>query len=204
MAAFPSFIEKNKDGEKVYDVYSRLYKDRIIFMYGGVEETMANHIVAQLLLLEAENDQAPIIMYINSPGGSVTAGMAIYDTMRYIKSPVHTVVIGQACSMGSLLANAGDHRAMTSNARHMVHRVSSGTQGTSGSVHVQELEFEDAKRHLEESKKLNNVLTQIYVDHNTAGKTFEELEATMKFDTFFSAEEALEFGLIDEVVHKRA
>ena len=120
--------------------------------------------------------------------------------MQLIKSPVHTIVIGQAASMGSLIAQSGDKRYITKNARHMVHRVSSGTQGTSGSVHVQELEFEDAKRRLEESKKINEKLTQIYVDHNSKGKTYEEIYETLKFDTYLSPEEALEFGLVDEII----
>lgn len=196
---FPTFIEKTKDGDKAFDVYSRMLKDRIVFLQGEVEEHMANHLVAQLLLLDSQS-KAPITMYVNSPGGSVTAGMAIYDVMQHIQSEVVTVVIGQACSMGSLLAQAGDKRYMTKHARHMIHRVSSGTRGTSGSVHVQELEFEDAKRHLDESKKLNKILTEIYVKHNTSDKTFDDLHETMKFDTFLSAEEAVEFGLVDEVV----
>ena len=200
---FPAYIEKDKDGERSYDVYSRMLKDRIIFLTGEVEENMANHIVAQLLLLESQSKSAPITIYVNSPGGTVTHGLAIYDTMQYISSPINTVVIGQAASMGSLLAQAGDKRFITENSRHMIHRVSSGTQGTSGSVWVQELEFEDAKRRLEESKKINEKLTQIYVDHNTAGKTYEELLETMKFDTYMSAQEALEFGLVDEIVSKR-
>jgi ATP-dependent Clp protease protease subunit len=199
---FPNFIEKSKDGDKAYDVYSRMLKDRIVFLTGTVEEDMANHLVAQLLLLESQNDKAPINMYINSPGGSVMQGLAIYDTMQYIKSPIHTIVIGQAASMGSLLAQAGDKRYITQSSRHMIHRVSSGTGGTSGSVHIQELEFEDARRHLEESKKLNSMLTQIYAKHNTAGKTFEELFEVMKFDTFLSAEESVAYGLADEVVAK--
>jgi len=200
---FPNFIEKSKDGDKAYDVYSRMLKDRIVFLTGTVEEDMANHLVAQLLLLEAQNDKAPINMYINSPGGSVMQGLAIYDTMQHLRSPIHTIVIGQACSMGSLLAQAGTKRLMTPNSRHMIHRVSSGTQGTSGSVHVQELEFEDAKRHFEESKHLNNMLTQIYVNHNSKGKTFDEFFQVMKFDTFLSAEESVAYGLADEVVAKR-
>lgn len=200
MAFYPAYIEETKDGPKTWDIATRLYKDRIIYMQGQVEENMANAIVAQLLLLESQSDTQPIQMYVNSPGGSVVHGLAIYDAMQHIKAPVHTIVIGQAASMGSLLAQAGDKRYMTKNARHMVHRVSSGTSGTSGSVHVQELEFEDARRHLEESKKLNNLLTQIYVDHNSKGKTFDELMETMKFDTFFGAEEAVEFGLVDEIV----
>lgn len=202
---YPAIIEKNKDGEKAYDVYSRMLKDRIIFLTEVVDETMANHIVAQMLLLESQNDTAPIIMYINSPGGSVSAGLAIYDTMQYIRSPVHTIVIGQACSMGSFLAQAGEkgNRFVLPNARTMIHRVSSGTQGTSGSVHVQELEFEDAKRRLDESKRINDDLTRMYEKHNTSGKTFDELKEVMKFDTYLTAREAVEFGLADHVVEKR-
>lgn len=200
---FPSFIEKSKDGfDKAYDVYSRMLKDRIVFLTGVVEEDMANHIVAQLLLLESQNDKAPIYMYINSPGGSVMQGLAIYDTMQHINSPIHTIVIGQAASMGSLLAQSGTKRYITPNSRHMIHRVSSGTQGTSGSVHVQELEFEDARRHFEESKHLNKLLTQIYVKHNTKDKTFEEFFEAMKFDTFLSADQSVEYGLADEVLKK--
>lgn len=196
---YPSFIEKNKDGERAYDVYSRMMKDRIVFLQGEVEENMANHLVAQMLLLDSQED-SPIHMYVNSPGGQVTHGLAIYDTMQLIKSPVHTIVIGQAASMGSLLAQAGSKRYITENARHMIHRVSSGTQGTSGSVWVQELEFEDAKRRLDESKKINEKLTHIYVKHNSKGKAYDELLETMKFDTYLSAEEAVEFGLVDEII----
>ena len=198
---FPAFIEHTKDGEKSWDVYSRMLKDRIVFLQGQVEEHMANHLVAQLLLLESQDNESPINMYVNSPGGLVTEGLAIYDTMQYIKSPINTIIIGQAASMGSLLAQAGTgKRYMTRNARHMIHRVSSGTGGTSGSIHVQELEFEDARRRLDESKKLNERLTQIYVNHNTKGKTYEEMFETMKFDTYLSPEESLEFGLVDEVI----
>ena len=198
---FPSFVEKTKDGEKSWDVYSRMLRDRIVFLQGEVEPHMANHLVAQLLLLESQDSGAPINMYVNSPGGLVTEGLAVYDTMQYIKSPVNTIIIGQAASMGSLLAQSGTgKRYITQNARHMIHRVSSGTGGTSGSIHVQELEFEDARRRLEESKKLNEKLTQIYVKHNTKGKTYEELHNTMKFDTYLSAEEALQFGLVDEII----
>lgn len=197
---YPNFVENTKDGEKAWDVYSRMLKDRIVFLTGQVEENMANHLLAQLLLLESQDNESPINMYVNSPGGMVTHGLAIYDTMQFIKAPIHTIVIGQAASMGSLLAQAGTKRFMTENARHMIHRVSSGTGGTSGSIHVQELEFEDARRRLEESKNLNTKLTEIYVKHNTKGKTYEELHETMKFDTYLNAREALEFGLIDEIL----
>jgi len=144
-------------------------------------------------------------MYINSPGGSVTAGLAIYDTMQFIKPDVCTYVMGQACSMGSFLAQAGapGKRFALPESRTMIHRVSSGTPGTRGSVHVQDLQFEDAKRHFEEAKRLNERLTQLYVKHNTAGKTYQELFETMKFDTFLSAQEAVQNGLADKVIEKR-
>ena len=201
----PTVIEKESRGERAYDIYSRLLKDRIVMLNGPVEDGMANVIIAQLLFLESENPEKAINLYINSPGGAVTAGLAIYDTMQYIKSPVRTIVMGQAASMGSFLAQAGTpgERIVLPESRTMIHRVSSGTRGTSGSVHVQELEFEDAKRHFEESKRLNQRLTELYVKHNTAGKTYEELFDTMKFDTFLSAQEAVENGFADKVVTSR-
>jgi ATP-dependent Clp protease, protease subunit len=166
---------------------------------------MANSIVAQLLFLESENPDKDISLFINSPGGAVTAGLAIYDTMQFIKCDVSTYVMGQACSMGSFLSQAGakGKRFVLPEARTMIHRVSSGTPGTRGSVHVQDLQFEDAKRSFEESKRVNERLTQLYVRHNTAGKTYEELFETMKFDTFLSAEEAVEYGLADKIIDKR-
>jgi ATP-dependent Clp protease protease subunit len=144
-------------------------------------------------------------MYINSPGGAVTAGLAIYDTMQYIKCPVRTIVMGQAASMGSFLAQAGTpgERIVLPESRTMIHRVSSGTRGTSGSVHVQELEMEDAIRSFEESKRINKRLTELYVKHNSKGKTYDELFETMKFDTFLSAQEAVDNGFADKVVDKR-
>ena len=198
-------VESESKGERSYDIYSRLLKDRIIMMQGVVEDTMANLIVAQMLFLESQNPDKPIKLYVNSPGGSVTAGLAIYDTMQFVKTPVHTMVMGQAASMGSFLAQAGEpgKRYVLPESRTMIHRVSSGTRGTSGSVHVQELEFEDARRHFEESKRLNNRLTELYVKHNSKNKTFEELFETMKFDTFLSAEEAVENGLADKVIESR-
>jgi ATP-dependent Clp protease protease subunit len=198
-------VEQEARGERSYDIYSRLLKDRIVMLNGPVEDNGANVIVAQLLFLESENPDKDINLYINSPGGAVTAGLAIYDTMQYIKSDVRTIVMGQACSMGSFLAQAGapGKRVVLPESRTMIHRVSSGTPGTSGSVHVQELQFEDAKRHYEESQKVNKRLTELYVKHNTAGKTYEELFETMKFDTFLTAQEAVENGLADKVVEKR-
>jgi ATP-dependent Clp protease protease subunit len=170
-----------------------------------VNEHTASLIVAQMLFLESESPEKDILFYINSPGGSVTAGLAIYDTMQFIKCDVSTIVLGQACSMGSFLAQAGapGKRIVLPEARTMIHRVSSGTPGTRGSVHVQDLQFEDAKRSFEESVRINKRLTELYARHNTAGKTYEELYEAMKFDTFLSADEAVAYGLADEVIIKR-
>jgi len=198
-------IEKQSGGERAYDIYSRLLKDRIIMLNGAVEDGMSNSIIAQLLFLESDDSNKDISLYINSPGGLVTAGLAIYDTMQFIKPDVKTIVMGQAASMGSFLAQAGakGKRYVLPESRTMIHRVSSGTPGTRGSVHVQELEFEDARRHFEESKKINQRLTELYVRHNTAGKTYEELFETMKFDTFLSAKEAVDNGFADKIVENR-
>ena len=204
MPLIPVVVEREATGERSWDIYSRLMKDRIIMLNGPVEDHMANVIVAQMLYLESTNPDKEINLYINSPGGAVTAGLAIYDTMQYIKCDVRTIVMGQACSMGSFLAQAGTagKRVVLPESRTMIHRVSSGTPGTSGSVHVQELQFEDAKRHFEESQKVNKRLTELYVKHNTKGKTYEELFETMKFDTFLTANEAVENGFADKVVEK--
>ena len=200
----PMVIETEAKGERAYDIYSRLLKDRIVMLDTDVNEHTSSLIVAQLLFLESQGNE-DITFFINSPGGSVTAGLAIYDTMQFIKPNVATYVIGQACSMGSFLAQAGHpgKRFVLPEARTMIHRVSSGTPGTRGSVHVQELEFEDAKRSFEESMRINKRLTELYVKHNTAGKTYEELYETMKFDTFLGAEEAVKYGLADKVIEKR-
>jgi len=205
MSLIPMVVEKTSSGERAYDIYSRLLKERIIMLNGPVEDNMANVIVAQLLFLESEDSGKDISLFINSPGGAVTAGLAIYDTMQFIKPDVATYVMGQACSMGSFLAQAGTagKRFVLPEARTMIHRVSSGTRGTSGSVHVQDLQFEDAKRSFEESKRVNERLTQLYVKHNTAGKSYDELFETMKFDTFLSAQEAVDYGLADKIVDKR-
>jgi len=170
-----------------------------------VNEHTASLIVAQMLFLESENSEKDISLFINSPGGSVTAGLAIYDTMQFIKPNVATYVVGQAASMGSFLASAGTKgkRFVLPESRTMIHRVSSGTPGTRGSVHVQELQFEDSKRAYEESQRINKRLTELYVKHNTAGKTYEQLFEDMKFDTFLSAQEAVEYGLADKVIEKR-
>src|SRR5210317_319883 len=201
----PMVLERTSQGERSYDIYSRLLKDRIVMLDTDVNAHSASLIVSQMLYLEAEDPDADILFYINSPGGSVTAGLSIYDTMQYIKPDVSTIVLGQACSMGSFLAQAGTKgkRLVLPEARTMIHRVSSGTPGTSGSVHVQELQMEDTIRHFEESKKVNKRLTELYVKHNSAGKGYEELFETMKFDTFLTAQEAVEYGLADMVVDKR-
>ena len=198
-------VETTSKGERAYDIYSRLLKDRIVMLNGVVEDQMANSVIAQLLFLESEDPDKDILLYINSPGGQVSAGLGIYDTMQFIKCDVSTVVIGQACSMGSFLSQAGTagKRIVLPESRTMIHRVSSGTRGTSGSVYVQELQFEDAVRSMEESKKVNRRLTELYVKHNTAGKTYEEMSETMKFDTFLTAHEAVEWGLADKVVENR-
>jgi len=200
----PMVIESEPKGERAYDIYSRLLKDRIIMLDTDVNEHTSSLLVAQLLFLESQGNE-DISLFINSPGGSVTAGLAIYDTMQFIKPDVCTIVMGQACSMGSFLAQAGapGKRWVLPEARTMIHRVSSGTPGTRGTVHVQELEFEDAKRSFEESKRINERLTELYVRHNTAGKTYEQLYEAMKFDTFLSAAEAVAYGLADKVIEKR-
>jgi ATP-dependent Clp protease protease subunit len=205
MTLVPMVVESTSKGERAYDIYSRLLKERIIMLNGPVEDNMANLIVAQLLFLESENPDKDISLFINSPGGLVTAGLAIYDTMQFIRPDVSTYVLGQAASMGSFLAQAGapGKRFILPESRTMIHRVSSGTPSTRGSVHVQELQFEDAKRTFEESQRINKRLTELYVKHNTAGKTYEKMYETMKFDTFLSANEAVEWGLADKIVENR-
>ena len=201
----PMVVEQTAKGERAYDIYSRLLKDRIVMLDTEVSEHSASLIVAQMLFLESENPDKDISLYINSPGGLVTAGLAIYDTMQFIKPDVQTIVIGQAASMGSFLAQAGTpgKRFVLPESRTMIHRVSSGTPGTRGSVHVQDLQFEDARRTFEESVRINKRLTELYVRHNTAGKTYEELYELMKFDTFLSAQQAVDTGLADKIVEKR-
>ena len=176
-----------------------------MFLNGPVDDHSANVIVAQLLFLESEDADKDINFYINSPGGLVSAGLSIYDVMQFIRPDVATYVMGQACSMGSFLAQAGaaGKRFVLPESRTMIHRVSSGTPGTAGSVHVQELQFEDAKRSYEESQRINKRLTELYVRHNTAGKTYDDMFTAMKFDTFLSAEEAVAYGLADSIVEKR-
>jgi ATP-dependent Clp protease protease subunit len=188
----PVVVEQSGRGERSFDIYSRLLRERIIFLTGQVEDHMASIIVAQLLFLESENPDKPISMYINSPGGVVTAGMSIYDTMQYIKPEIHTLCVGQACSMGSLLLTAGDKRYATPNARVMIHQPSGGARGQATDIEIHTREILDLK------KRLNNV----YVKHT--GQKLSVIEKAMERDNFMSAEAAKDFGLIDEIVENRS
>jgi ATP-dependent Clp protease protease subunit len=191
----PMVLERTSQGERSYDLYSRLLKDRIVMLDTDVNEHSASLIVAQLLFLESEDSNKDILFYINSPGGVVTAGMCIYDTMQFIKPAVSTIVMGQACSMGSLLATAGapGKRMILPNARHMIHQPSGGAGGQATDMEIQ----------VNEILKMKKNLTQIYVDHNSKGKTFEDLSRDMERDNFMSAQEAVDYGLADEIVQKR-
>lgn len=202
MSYAPMVIEQGENGiERVYDVKSILLRNRIIKLDTAFDHNLASSICSQLMYLDNENN-SPISLYINSPGGIVYDGLAIYSTMQYIKSPVHTYIMGLAASMGSFIANAGakGHRYMLPYATNMVHRVSSGTSGTSGSVHVQELQIEDVNRSFAETQRLNKILTEAYVRHNSKGKTYEEFTEIMKFDTYLGAEDAVEMGLVDHII----
>lgn len=189
----PMVVEQTNRGERSYDIYSRLLKERIIFLSGQVHDGMASLISAQLLFLEAENPKKDIYMYINSPGGVVTSGMAIYDTMQYIRPDVMTLCMGQAASMGSLLLAAGapGKRQALPNARIMVHQPSGGAQGQATDIEIQAREILDMRRRL----------NQIYVKHT--GQKLAAIEAALERDRFFMPEEAQKFGLIDEVVASR-
>jgi ATP-dependent Clp protease protease subunit len=202
----PMVVEKTPQGERSYDIYSRLLKDRIVYFTGQVEDNMASLIEAQLLFLESEDPDADIHLYINSPGGSVTAGLAIYNTMQFINCDIVTIVTGQAASMGSFLAQAGakGKRYVLGESRTMIHRVSGGSRGTEGSIQVMQEQLEDAIRSVKEAERLNDRLHQIYTNHNTAGKTYDEFKETMQYDTFLSAQEAVDFGLADKVITTRS
>lgn len=195
MNLVPMVLEQTSKGERSYDIYSRLLRDRVILLEGEVHDQMANLIVAQLLYLESENPEKDINLYINSPGGSVTAGMAIYDAIQFIQPDVTTIVMGQACSMGSLLAQAGakGKRLMLPNARHMIHQPSGGARGQATDMEIQVREILEMKKNL----------TNIYVKHNSVGKTYEELAKDMERDFFMSAQQALDYGLVDKVLEKR-
>jgi len=189
----PIVLENTSKGERSYDIYSRLLRDRIIMLDGEVNQHSASLVVAQMLFLESEDPDKAINFYINSPGGSVTAGMSIYDTMQFIKSPVHTIVMGQAASMGSLLASAGErgHRYILPNARHMIHQPLGGASGQATDVEIQAREL----------LRWKEVLTNIYVTHT--GKAFDVLKADMERDNFMTAPQTVEYGLADRVIERR-
>ena len=189
----PVVIEKEARGERSYDIYSRLLKDRIIMLDTEVSQTSASLIVAQMLFLESQNKEKPIRFHINSPGGSVTAGMSIYDTMQYIKCPVHTIVMGIAASMGSFLASAGEKgkRFVLPNSRHMIHQPLGGTSGQASDVEIQYKELQFWK----------DRLTDLYAKHT--GQSVDILQADMDRDNFMSAEKAVEYGLADIVIESR-
>ncbi|MFN7101612.1 MAG: ATP-dependent Clp endopeptidase proteolytic subunit ClpP [Pseudorhizobium sp.] len=193
MALVPMVVEQTNRGERSYDIYSRLLKERIIFLTGPVEDHMASLVCAQLLFLEAENPKKEIAIYINSPGGVVTAGMAIYDTMQFIRPAVSTLCIGQAASMGSLLLAAGANgmRFATPNSRIMVHQPSGGFQGQAS----------DIERHARDILKMKRRLNEVYEKHT--GRTYEEVEKTLDRDHFMDAEEAKAWGVIDKILTSR-
>ena len=195
MNFIPYVVEKVAGGERSYDIYSRLLKERIVFLYGEVNDQVSNSICAQMLFLEAESSDQEISFYINSPGGVVTAGMAIYDTMQYIKPEVSTIVMGQACSMGSLLAQSGapGKRFMLPKARHMIHQPSGGARGQQSDIEIA----------AQEIRRMRTELTEIYVAHNSKGKSFDEINSDIERDNFMTAKESLDYGLIDEILTKR-
>jgi len=191
----PMVVERTSQGERSYDIYSRLLRDRVVILNGEVNHVTANLIVAQLLFLESEDSDKDISFYINSPGGSVTDGMSIYDTMQFIKPDVSTIVMGQACSMGSFLAQAGasGKRYILPHARHMIHQPSGGARGMASDMEIS----------LKEILKIKHLLTELYVKHNTANKTYNDFKNDMDRDKYMSAEEAVAYGLADKVISKR-
>jgi ATP-dependent Clp protease protease subunit len=191
----PMVVEKTGQGERAFDIYSRLLNERIVFLNGPVDDHSANLVIAQMLHLESADSEKDIHFYINSPGGVITSGMGIYDVMQFIKPNVATYVIGQACSMGSFLAQAGasGKRYMLPHSRHMIHQPSGGARGMQSDIEIQYKEITYMKQ----------MLTKLYVEHNTAGKTYAEFERDMDRDTFMSAEEALSYGLCDKIIEKR-
>lgn len=193
MNLVPMVVEQTNRGERAYDIFSRLLKERIIFVNGPIEDGMAMLVTAQLLFLEAENPKKEISLYINSPGGVVTSGMAIYDTMQFIKPPVGTLCLGQAASMGSFLLAAGEPgmRFMLPQARVMLHQPSGGFQGQAS----------DIERHAQDIIRLKRRLNEIYVKHT--GKDYETIERTLDRDHFMTAEESVEFGVVDKVINSR-
>lgn len=194
MPFVPIVIEQTAKGERSYDIYSRLLKERIIFLCGEVEDHMANIIVAQLLFLEAQDPKKPIYIYINSPGGSVTAGLAIYDTCRYIAAKIATVCLGQACSMGALLLTAGSKglRYALPNSRIMIHQPLGGFRGQATDVEI----------HAEEMRNIKKMINEIFVKHT--GQKLSVVSSAMERDNFMSPEKALKFGLIDHIISSRS
>jgi ATP-dependent Clp protease protease subunit len=192
-ALVPMVVEQTARGERSYDIYSRLLKERVIFLVGQVEDHMANLVVAQMLFLESENPDKDIHLYINSPGGSVTAGMSIYDTMQFIKPNVSTMCIGQACSMGAFLLNAGAEgkRFCLPNSRVMIHQPSGGAQGQATDIQIQANNIQETK------DRLNRIMAK------HSGQTVEQVAQDTERDNFMSANEALEYGLIDKVLESR-
>ena len=188
-------VESTNKGERAYDIYSRLLKDRIVMLNGQVDDHSANVVVAQMLFLESEAPGKDINLYINIPGGAITSGMSIYDTMQYVKCDIRTIVMGQACSMGSFLAQAGapGKRILLPNARTMIHQPSGGAQGMASDIEIR----------FKEIQYLKELLTKLYVKHNTAGKTYEDFERDMDRDKFMTAEEAIAYGLADIIEEKR-
>lgn len=193
----PTVIEQSSRGERAFDIYSRLLKERVIYVHGPVDDNMASVVTAQLLFLEAENPEKDIYMYINSPGGAVTAGLAIIDTMNYIRPDVSTIVMGQACSMGSLFMTMGQKgkRMALPNSRIMIHQPSGGAQGQATDIGIQ----------YEEISRLKKMLTQMYVDNNNdpATNTFEVMHSKMERDCFMSPEDAIKLGILDGILTKR-
>ena len=191
----PMVVEKSGQGERAFDIFSRLLNERIVFLNGPVDDHSSNLIVAQMLHLESQDSEKDINFYINSPGGVITSGMAIYDVIQFVKPDVATFVMGQACSMGSFLAQAGapGKRFMLPHSRHMCHQPSGGARGMQSDIEIQ----------YKEITKMKQMLTELYVKHNTAGKTYEDFEKIMDRDTFMSAQETLEFGLCDKIVTNR-
>jgi ATP-dependent Clp protease protease subunit len=191
----PIVIEKSGNGERAFDIFSRLLSERIVFLNGPVDDSSANLVIAQFLHLESADSEKDIHFYINSPGGVITSGMGIYDVMQFVKPDVCTYVIGQACSMGSFLAQAGTagKRYMLPYARHMIHQPSGGARGMQSDIAIQ----------YQEITKMKDMLTKLYVKHNTTGKTYEEFERDMDRDTFMSAHEALAYGLCDKIIESR-
>jgi ATP-dependent Clp protease protease subunit len=195
MSLIPFVIEKTGQGERSFDIFSRLLNERIVFINGPIHTEMSHVIVGQILHLESADSEKDIHIYVNSPGGEVTAGMAIYDVMQFVKPDICTYVIGQACSMGSLLAQAGapGKRFVLPRSRTMIHQPSGGAGGQATDMEIQ----------VKEILKMKKTLTEIYVEHNSKGKTYKELQRDMERDYFLSAEEAVEYGLADQIVAKR-